>query len=154
MAKNEFFVQFIFCFLYDFTSRSFLPQKIKKTAAIFLSKNYHSWVFLWWITICLHKKHALIPKISTNKNATPMQMSICEITPKQVLWLASYEPKFAFLYPAFAVSHWLSFDNGYKNIRCTHRQNYAGDSHPIPFSQTMPWQKILCTIARTLCEGI
>ena len=76
-----------------FFTSGFLTAGNKKTAAIFLSKNYHSWVFLWWITIQMRiwdkalKYYISAPQ---SENATSMQMSTYEITSKQVLWLAPY----------------------------------------------------------------
>ena len=89
------------------------------------------------------------------KNIISIQKCTYEITSKQVLWLAPYRRKMsAFLYPAFSVSQWLAFANGYKNFDAHTDSFTAGDSHPIPFSLMIPGKRSHYSITNTSCETI
>ena len=78
-------------------------------------------------------------------------ISFTGFTAPKILWIKNKEPEnFAKIAKIMLPKDYIAYKltgvhctdvsdaNGYKNIRCTHRQLTAGDSHPIPFTPIMP----------------
>ena len=75
----------------------------------------------------------------STENIISMQMSTCEITSKQVLWLAPYRLKCPHFYilPSQFPNDYLSITD-IKTFDAHTDSLTAGDSHPIPFAPTTP----------------
>ena len=86
----------------------FFRCKNKKTAVIFLWKNYHSWVFLWWITIRIKmrnqatklyfiisvQKHCSLPDRLSTRELNPVCLKLDKFAHFQLVALARRQPCF------------------------------------------------------------